>query len=164
MRAASGTYGSKLLCSLQLRGRLAERSAAASMYTEPELNPATLQPLELITPLLLQPGFTGKQPMLLESINKVGRGVAGAHVTFCYSMLPSGAYAVRYGGHQGAILRGMSAPADPDRVTSGVMEWPAASVEARQPRPWVLAYTIATCYHQLPHTGAPALQSSPSLQ
>ncbi|KXZ52234.1 hypothetical protein GPECTOR_10g865 [Gonium pectorale] len=30
-----------------------------------------MRPLELMTPLLIQPGFTGKQPMLLEAINKV---------------------------------------------------------------------------------------------
>ncbi|PNH09763.1 Peroxisomal membrane protein 11D [Tetrabaena socialis] len=30
-----------------------------------------MRPLELVTPLLIQPGFTGKQPMLVEAINKV---------------------------------------------------------------------------------------------
>ncbi|KAG2435495.1 hypothetical protein HYH02_011790 [Chlamydomonas schloesseri] len=30
-----------------------------------------MRPLELMTPLLITPGFTGKQPMLLEAINKV---------------------------------------------------------------------------------------------
>ena len=30
-----------------------------------------MQPLETLVPLMNQPGFTGKQPMLLEAINKV---------------------------------------------------------------------------------------------
>ncbi|GIL49947.1 hypothetical protein Vafri_6243 [Volvox africanus] len=30
-----------------------------------------MRPLELVTPLLIQPGYTGKQPVLLEAINKV---------------------------------------------------------------------------------------------
>lgn len=64
------------------------------MYTEPQPTPATLQPLELITPLLLQPGFTGKQPMLMESINKVGRDVAVAPCLFGHSMLPGAGHTI----------------------------------------------------------------------
>lgn len=31
-----------------------------------------LQPLETLTPLLIQPGFTGKQPFHQEALGKVG--------------------------------------------------------------------------------------------
>ena len=34
--------------------------------------PPLWQPLESLVPIINQPGFTGKQPPLLEAINKVG--------------------------------------------------------------------------------------------